>query len=85
MVFHQTPTVNFYERLLVRLRKSNTLLLNIMELYHLLNRGVEKRDIFLDTYDRDRFVFGLEIFNDNRRIDNVHRLVNGSEVLFMNT
>jgi len=51
-----------------------------MELYHLLNRGVEKRDIFLDTYDRDRFVFGLEIFNDTRRIDNVHRLVNGSEV-----
>ena len=34
-----------------------------MELYHLLNRGVEKRDIFLDDRDRFRFVHGLALFN----------------------
>ena len=35
-----------------------------MELYHCLNRGVDKRTIFLDDADRKRFVHGLEIFND---------------------
>ena len=35
-----------------------------MELYHLLNRGVEKRNIFLDDRDRFRFVHGLGVFNN---------------------
>jgi putative transposase len=35
-----------------------------MEVYHVLNRGVEKRDIVLNDDDRMRFVRGLYIFND---------------------
>ena len=35
-----------------------------MELFHMLNRGVDKRDIFLDDRDRARFVHDLFEFND---------------------
>ncbi len=35
-----------------------------MELYHVLNRGVEKRDLFMDDSDRLRFVHDLYEFND---------------------
>lgn len=35
-----------------------------MELYHLLNRGVEKRDIFMEERDYLRFVHDLWEFND---------------------
>ncbi|MFC1734209.1 transposase [candidate division KSB1 bacterium] len=35
-----------------------------MEFYHLLNRGVDKRDIFLDDQDRFRFIHDLFEFND---------------------
>ena len=35
-----------------------------MDLYHICNRGVEKRDVFLDDGDRARFVHGLFVFND---------------------
>ena len=41
-----------------------------MELYHALNRGVDKRTIFLDDADRRRFVDGLEIFNDVKPVEN---------------
>ena len=34
-----------------------------MELYHLLNRGVDKRKIVLDDHDRVRFVHDLFAFN----------------------
>ncbi len=51
-----------------------------MELYHALNRGVEKRVIFLDDQDRARFVSGLELFNDTLSIDNLHRIINGLDV-----
>jgi len=33
-------------------------------IYHLYNRGVEKREIFLDDNDRWRFLQGLFLFND---------------------
>ncbi len=33
-------------------------------IYHLYNRGVEKRDIFMDDNDRWRFLQGLFLFND---------------------
>ena len=36
----------------------------MMELYHLINRGVDGRDIFLDTQDYARFVHDLYEFND---------------------
>ncbi len=35
-----------------------------MELYHVLNRGVDKREIFIDDGDRARFVHNLYEFND---------------------
>lgn len=45
------------------------------EIYHALNRGVDKRIIFLDDRDRARFVHDLWEFNDVRFVDNVrHRL-----------
>ena len=33
-------------------------------IYHLYNRGVEKREIFMDDNDRWRFLQGLFLFND---------------------
>ncbi|MBM3261713.1 hypothetical protein FJY93_04865 [Candidatus Kaiserbacteria bacterium] len=35
-----------------------------MELFHICNRGVEKRDVFLDDGDRARFVHNLFVLND---------------------
>jgi len=46
------------------------------ELYHVLNRGVEKRDIFLDDGDRVRFVHNLYEFNDTRPANNTTRHMN---------
>lgn len=40
-----------------------------MELVHALNRGVDKRDLFLDDQDRLRFVYGLYIFNNQYPVD----------------
>jgi len=37
-----------------------------MELYHVLNRGVDGRDLFKDDRDRVRFVHNLFEFNDNK-------------------
>lgn len=47
-----------------------------MELYHVLNRGVDKRNIFLDNGDRVRFVHGLYTFNDIRSANNTTRHMN---------
>lgn len=33
------------------------------EIVHLLNRGIDKRDIFLDKYDLERFFISMLIFN----------------------
>ena len=33
-------------------------------IYHIVNRGVEKRKIFLSDQDYNRFILGLEFFND---------------------
>lgn len=46
-----------------------------MELYHLLNRGVDKRQIFLDNQDRARFVHDLYEFNDKPSVANIRRRV----------
>ena len=46
-----------------------------MELYHVLNRGVDKRNIFLDTQDRARFVHDMYEFNDTETAKNVGRLM----------
>ena len=38
-------------------------------IYHVYNRGVEKRILFKDKQDYSRFVKGLVIFNDTKAID----------------
>lgn len=45
------------------------------EIYHVYNRGVEKRDVFLDDQDRKRFIYNLFIFNDDRPIINTNRMI----------
>lgn len=42
-----------------------------MEIYHILNRGVDKRKIFLDERDYLRFIHDLFEFNDEEPADNV--------------
>lgn len=39
-------------------------------IYHIYNRGVEKRTIFKDNQDYARFIKGLVVFNDNKITDN---------------
>lgn len=46
-----------------------------MELWHVLNRGVEKRTIFLDDHDRFRFVHGLLLFNSSAPATNTTYLL----------
>jgi putative transposase len=40
-----------------------------MEFYHIYNRGVDKRIVFLDDMDRVRFVHDMFIFNDIVSVD----------------
>ncbi len=42
---------------------ARNLKISINEYYHIYNRGVEKRDIFLDDGDRNRFVILLYLLN----------------------
>lgn len=51
-----------------------------MELYHALNRGVDKRVIFLDDQDRSRFVSGLDLLNDRQPVDNLRLIINGTYI-----
>lgn len=44
-----------------------------MELYHILNRGVEKRDIVLSDIDRLRFLHDLFVLNEKEHVDPNHR------------
>ncbi len=44
-----------------------------MELWHALNRGVDKRTIFMDSSDRTRFIHDLYAFNDRRPAANTWR------------
>jgi len=39
-----------------------------MEMYHLINRGVDKRDVFMDDRDRVRFIRDLFLFNDKNYV-----------------
>lgn len=41
-------------------------------LYHIYNRGVEKRDVFLDQEDHFRFVHDLFEFNDKASAQNIY-------------
>ena len=42
---------------------------SVGEYYHIYNRGVDKRDIFMDKYDYDRFLLLLKICNSNLSVD----------------
>ena len=44
-----------------------------MELYHVLNRGVDKRNIFLENGDRIRFIHDMYEFNDKTQAMNTLR------------
>ena len=44
-----------------------------MELYHVLNRGVDKRTIFNNTADHARFVHDLYDFNDKKPAPDAYR------------
>ena len=44
-----------------------------VELFHLLNRGVEKRAVALDETDYVRFIHDLYAFNDKKPVDPNHR------------
>lgn len=41
------------------------------ELYHVFNRGSNKRDIFLDKYDLDRFFLSMQEFNTEQPIGSI--------------
>ncbi|MES2007027.1 MAG: transposase [Patescibacteria group bacterium] len=43
-----------------------------MDWYHVLNRGVDKRVVFLDDTDRARFIHDLFVFNDQRHALHPH-------------
>ncbi len=43
-----------------------------MEFYHLLNRGVDKRNIVMDDNDRFRFMHSLFVFNDANYVNPNH-------------
>jgi putative transposase len=52
-----------------------------VELYHVINRGVEGRNIFLDTQDYSRFVHDLYEFNDTApALEFNHAISRGSNV-----
>lgn len=44
------------------------------EYYHIFNRGVEKRNIFSDAQDFNRFLFSLKIFNNVNNIGSIKEL-----------
>ena len=41
------------------------------ELYHVFNRGVDKREIFGDAYDLERFFMSMNLFNDVNPVGSV--------------
>ncbi|MDE2144811.1 MAG: hypothetical protein KGJ01_02495 [Patescibacteria group bacterium] len=43
------------------------------QIYHIYNRGVEKRDVFLDKKDYFRFVHDLFELNDKNSVSNLGR------------
>ena len=50
-----------------------------MELFHALNRGVDRRNIFLDDSDRLRFVHDLYEFNDTRPAEYPYRTIHDGD------
>src|SRR3989344_4263827 len=44
--------------------------ISLMDFYHVINRGVEKRDVFLEEGDFIRFIHDMYVFNDVRSAPN---------------
>ncbi|MEK7566889.1 MAG: transposase [Patescibacteria group bacterium] len=44
------------------------------EYYHIYNRGVEKRNIFIDTFDIERFVQSILLFNSPDPIGSIYEM-----------
>lgn len=44
-----------------------------MEFWHIVNRGVDKRDVFLEEKDYVRFVHDMYVFNDAKSVNPNHR------------
>lgn len=42
------------------------------EFYHIYNRGVDKRDIFMDTDDVSRFILCMSVFNTESTVGSVY-------------
>src|SRR6266481_8166134 len=49
------------------------------ELYHIFNRGVDKRNIFKSTKDLERFIEGMHNFNTTDKLGNIDRNHSESE------
>ena len=45
------------------------------EIYHIYNRGVDKRDIFMDDEDRIRFIHDLFEFNNINPAPNLNDIL----------
>ncbi len=45
-----------------------------MEIYHVLNRGVDKRKVFLEEIDYIRFLHDMFVFNDTNYVDPNHAI-----------
>ena len=52
-------------------------------IYHVYNRGVEKRKIFLDNQDRFRFIHDLYEFNDEDPVININYRLQRNQPKYM--
>ena len=50
------------------------------EIYHIYNRGVDKRDIFMDDEDHFRFIHDLFEFNDSNPSPNINNIFNCKKI-----
>ena len=53
------------------------------EIYHIYNRGVDKRDIFMDDEDRIRFIHDLFEFNDENPALNIGDALSSKKLKFL--
>jgi putative transposase len=53
------------------------------EIYHIYNRGVDKRDIFMDDEDRIRFIHDLFEFNDSNPAPNLNDILSSKKLKYL--
>jgi len=54
------------------------------EIYHVYNRGVEKRNIFMCNRDYIRFMYNIFTCNEQKGLDHLSRVSNNDILLFIN-